>query len=370
MTERVADLLLTLPPWSRGWVIVAATALLGTAVHLALYQGVRAAIAWTGRLSFVNRVFLKRVRAPSRALFPLIAMRIGVGAGAPGVYFTPASTVLLGYLLDALIILCFSWLLVRFTLVVEDAVNHRAEIDVADNLEARRVRTRVALLRQMVIAVIVVLGVAMVLMLHPQFRVLGTGILASAGVAGIVIGIAAQGPVRNLLAGVQIALTQPFRIDDVVIVEGEWGRIEEITLTYVVVRIWDLRRLVVPIGYFLDNPFQNWTRTTSSILGTAFLHLDYSAPVQAMREKLREIVERSPKWDGQVVGLQVTELRERTMEVRALVSAANAGDAFDLRCEVREAMIAFLQAEHPHALPRVRAEVETSATAGSGGGAA
>jgi small-conductance mechanosensitive channel len=211
----------------------------------------------------------------------------------------------------------------------------------------------------MLTVIVAVIGVAMVLLLHPTFRVLGTGILASAGFAGIVIGIAAQQPVRNLLAGIQIAITQPFRVDDVVIVEGEWGQIEEITLTYVVVRIWDLRRLVLPIGYFLEKPFQNWTRTSSSILGTAFLHLDYSAPIEELRTKLTEIAEASPLWDRRVCVLQVTELKERTMELRALVSASNAGRAWDLRCEVREKLITFLKEEHPDALPRMRGEIRS-----------
>ena len=191
-----------------------------------------------------------------------------------------------------------------------------------------------------------------------SFRQLGAGLLASAGVLGIIVGFAAQKTLGNLLAGVQIAITQPIRVDDVVVVEGEWGRIEEITLTYVVVRIWDLRRLVLPISYFIEKPFQNWTRTSASILGTVFLHLDYTVPVGAVREELERLVQQSTYWDGEVVRLHVTNTTERTMELRALVSAANSSDAFELRCELREQLVAFLQAHHPGSLPRLRATVE------------
>ena len=182
--------------------------------------------------------------------------------------------------------------------------------------------------------------------------------IASAGVAGIVVGFAAQKSLGTLLAGIQIALTQPVRIDDVVIVEGEWGRIEEITLTYVVVRIWDLRRLVVPITYFIEKPFQNWTRTSADILGSVFLHVDYGVPVDALRKELTRILEASPNWDRKVNVLQVTDAKERTLELRALASSSDASRSWDLRCEVREKLVAFVQANYPGSLPRLRATVD------------
>jgi small-conductance mechanosensitive channel len=182
--------------------------------------------------------------------------------------------------------------------------------------------------------------------------------IASAGVAGIVIGFAAQKSLGTLLAGFQIAMTQPIRIDDVVIVEGEWGKIEEITLTYVVVRIWDLRRLVVPITYFIEKPFQNWTRTSADILGTVFLHVDYGVPVDAVRGELGRILESSPNWDRKVNVLQVTEARERTLELRALASSSDASKSWDLRCEVREKLVDFVQRNYPESLPRLRATLE------------
>jgi hypothetical protein len=196
--------------------------------------------------------------------------------------------------------------------------------------------------------------------LDESVRQFGTSILASAGIAGIIIGFAAQRSIATLLAGLQIAVTQPIRLDDVVIVENEWGRIEDISLTYVIVRIWDQRRLVVPITYFIEQPFQNWTRSSAEILGTVFFHLDYRAPLDAIRRKLDEILAESPYWDGKVKVLQVTDAKEHTLEVRALASAADASLAWDLRCEVREKLIQFLQEHHPESLPRMRAELHSA----------
>jgi small-conductance mechanosensitive channel len=192
------------------------------------------------------------------------------------------------------------------------------------------------------------------LMVFESVRQFGASILASAGVAGIVVGLAAQRSIATLLAGFQIALTQPIRVDDVVIVENEWGRIEDITLTYVVVQIWDQRRLIVPMTHFIERPFQNWTRSSSDILCTVTLHLDYSAPVTAMRAELTRILQQSRYWDGRVNVLQVTDTREHTVEVRALASAADASLAWDLRCEIREKLVGFIQRAHPDSLPRSR----------------
>jgi small-conductance mechanosensitive channel len=195
-------------------------------------------------------------------------------------------------------------------------------------------------------------------MVFDQVRSLGASVLASAGVLSIIIGFAAQRTIANLFAGFQLALTQPIRLDDVVIVENEWGRIEEVTLTYVVVRIWDMRRLIVPLSYFIEKPFQNWTRSRSDLLGTVFIHADYTIPVDAVREELKRIVAQSSLWDGQVCVLQVTNATERTVELRALASAPDASKAWDLRCEIREKLIAFVQQNFPESLPRLRAEVE------------
>lgn len=227
-----------------------------------------------------------------------------------------------------------------------------------DNLRAREVYTQVHILKKTLQVIIAVFALASGLMVFDQVRSLGASVLASAGVLSIIIGFAAQRTIANLFAGFQLALTQPIRLDDVVIVENEWGRIEEVTLTYVVVRIWDMRRLIVPLSYFIEKPFQNWTRSRADLLGAVFIYADYTVPVDAIREELRRIVASSKLWDGQVCGLQVTNATERTVELRALASAVDASNAWDLRCEIREKLIAFVQKNFPESLPRLRAEVE------------
>ena len=208
------------------------------------------------------------------------------------------------------------------------------------------------------LVVLVTLGAA--LMTFDPVRQYGVSLFASAGVAGIVAGLAARPVLTNLIAGVQLAMTQPIRIDDAVVVENEWGTIEEITSTYVVVRLWDWRRMIVPLSYFIEKPFQNWTRENSALVGSAMIYVDYRAPVGVIRDKLAEIVKNSKNWDGGAVNLQVTDAKESTIELRCLMSARRAGQAFDLRCEVREKLVDFLQKHHPEALPRQRSEVAVS----------
>jgi len=239
---------------------------------------------------------------------------------------------------------------------VEAAVLDNFRLDEKDNLEARKVNTQVKVLKKISLFIIVVFTAASMLMVFEPVRQLGTSILASAGVIGIIVGFAAQRSIATVLAGFQIALAQPIRLDDVVIVENEWGRIEEITLTYVVVLIWDRRRLVLPISYFIEKPFQNWTRVSAELLGTVFLYLDYTVPLQALRDELDRLLEHAPLWDGKVKGIQVTDTKPDCMEVRVLVSAADASAAWDLRCELREKLVDFLQAHYPSSLPRQRRE--------------
>ena len=238
----------------------------------------------------------------------------------------------------------------------ETAVIEQFRVDVGNNLAQRKIQTQVKVLKRIAVALIAVFTLASMLMVFEPVRHLAQSLLASAGLAGVVLGFAAQKSLATLVAGVQIAFTQPIRIDDVVIVEGEWGRIEEITMTYVVVAIWDLRRMVLPITYFIEKPFQNWTRVSADLLGTVFLYVDYTVPVQAVREELDRILAVSKLWDKKVKGVQVTDSKERTLELRILVSAANASAQFDLRCEVRERLVSFLQRHHPQCLPRVRLE--------------
>jgi small-conductance mechanosensitive channel len=247
-----------------------------------------------------------------------------------------------------------AWLLVTLLSAAEEAVLSRFSVDERDNLRARKVHTQMRVIRRILVVVVIIIAIAAILMNYESFRQIGTGILASAGLAGLILGLAAQRTLANLLAGFQIAITQPIRIDDVVIVEGEWGRIEEITLTYVVIRIWDLRRLVVPISWFIEKPFQNWTRVSADILGTVHLHLDYTVPVDEIRKELDRILEESEHWDGKVNRIHVTGASDRTMEVRALMSAADSGAAWDLRTEVREKLVRFLRERYPESLPRLR----------------
>jgi small-conductance mechanosensitive channel len=233
----------------------------------------------------------------------------------------------------------------------------RYSIDAADNLLARKHVTQMRILQRVAKTLLVILTAAVALMSIDSVRQYGVSLFASAGAAGLILGLAARPVLSNLLAGIQIAMTQPIRVQDQVIVEGEWGTIETITSTYVVVRIWDLRRMIVPLTYFIEKPFQNWTYESSDLLGSVILHVDYTVPVERLREKLDQIAHESKLWDGKVAVLQVTDTPESRVELRALVSARNAGQAWDLRCEVREKLIAFLQAEYPHALPRQRAEL-------------
>ncbi|MEI9864995.1 MAG: mechanosensitive ion channel domain-containing protein [Limisphaerales bacterium] len=209
----------------------------------------------------------------------------------------------------------------------------------------------------MVYAVISLFTIASILMLFQEVRQFGTSILASAGVVGIVIGFAAQKTISNLFAGFQIAMTQPIRLDDVVIVENEWGRVEEITLTYVVIRIWDDRRLIVPLGYFIEKPFQNWTRTSADLLGSVFVWVDYTLPLDEVRQALKEIIEPHPLWDKRFWNLQVSDATERTMQLRVLATTADASKGWDLRCAIREQLIAYIQKNHPQSLPQFRTQI-------------
>ncbi|MFU8822033.1 MAG: mechanosensitive ion channel family protein [Gammaproteobacteria bacterium] len=259
--------------------------------------------------------------------------------------------------LVSLLIFGVGFLVVRLVRVLEDLLGKRLQMDVADNLRARKFHTQFRILRQVLTLIIWLLTGSAILLQFDGFRQFGQGLLASAGIASIVLGFAAQRTLGNLIAGFQIAITQPIRLDDVVVVENEWGRIEEITLTYVVVKIWDDRRLVLPISYFLEHPFTNWTRRTAEILGTVFLHVDYSVPLDALRTELDKLVKGHEDWDGRVAEIVAFESRPTTLEIRALVSSRDSGAAWRLRCHVREGLVTFLQQNYPAALPRFRAEL-------------
>jgi len=299
--------------------------------------------------------FARHCRLPTAFVFPALAVYLCLPLTAE--QLGEGGVLVVSKLLISLLIFSLAWTLIRLTSVAEDVIADRYDVGISDNLKARAIHTQFAILRKISIVVIAVLASGLLLMSFEGFRQIGTGILASAGLVGLVVGLAAQKTLGNLLAGIQIAITQPIRIDDVVIVEGEWGRIEEIALTYVVVRIWDLRRLVLPIDYFIEKPFQNWTRASADILGTVFLYMDYTVPVDAIRAELESIAQSSANWDGKVCGVQVTNTSPQGVEVRALVSATDASKAWDLRCEVREKLVSFLQREYPAALPKLRGEL-------------
>jgi small-conductance mechanosensitive channel len=299
-------------------------------------------------------------RWPARLVVTLATLLLTLPtAGLPrGTYRTVSHVLLLGLVASG------AWLAVRVVRVAEDALMRRYDVEVPDNLRARRARTQIQVLGRVVIVAIVVLALAIMLLTFPQARAAGTSLLASAGIVGVVVGVAARSTVGNLIAGLQIAFAEPIRLDDAVVVEGEWGNIEEITLTYVVVRIWDRRRLVLPCSYFVERPIENWTRYSSDIVGTVLLHVDYTTPVDEVRAEFERVLATSKLWNGQTAVLQVVDTTERTMVLRALVSADSASSAWDLRCEVRERVLAWLQEQQPGALPRVRAELEPPAPDG------
>jgi small-conductance mechanosensitive channel len=255
------------------------------------------------------------------------------------------------------IIIAVSALAYTLLLMGERAVKRRYPLDAKDNLAARKMFTNVEILKHVVTFFLAILTIGAVLMVFAPFRQLGATIWASAGIIGIVAGLAAQRSLMMIIAGIQIAVTQPIRINDVLVIEGEWGTIEEINLTYVVLKTWDLRRIILPINYFIDKPFQNWSRTNTDLIGTVFFNVDYTAPIEKLRAEFERIVKASPLWDGKVQVLQVTEVKADTLELRALMSAADAGKTWDLRCEVREKFITYLQENHPASLPRTRAEL-------------
>jgi small-conductance mechanosensitive channel len=296
----------------------------------------------------------KHERGPVWLLLPLMGLSISL-------FFTklpdPAVEAV-RQVIGTLLIAGVAWAVIAVAPIIEDVVLSHFSIDVEDNLQARKVYTQLKFFKRVVQIGVGVIAFALILMQFTKVRQLGTTLLASAGVIGIILGFAAQKTLSTFIAGLQIAIAQPIRIDDVLIVENEWGRVEEITLTYVVLRIWDLRRLILPISYFIEKPFQNWTRTSADLLGTVFLYADYTLPVAAVREELHRLLEQSPFWDGKVWNLQVTNLNEKTVELRALMSASNASGAWNLRCEIREKLLEFVQKSFPQCLPRVRAQVD------------
>jgi small-conductance mechanosensitive channel len=298
-------------------------------------------------------LFTRRAKKSTRLIFPLLALVLAIP-------LAPLPQTLKSSLQHALglgVIAMVGWVIVILTELGGNIVFARYSMDSPDNLSARRIRTQTQVLQRIIALTVSIVTAAIMLMTFPEIRHVGMSLLASAGLAGLIVGMAARSTLSNLIAGIQVALTQPIRIEDAVVLEGEWGWIEEINTTYVVVRLWDLRRLVVPLSYFIEKPFQNWTRTTANLLAVVMIYADYSVPVQELRAELRRILEMTDLWDKRTWALQVTDATESTIQIRALMSARNGPAAFDLRCYVREGLVQFLQDKYPHALPKHRQEL-------------
>jgi len=302
---------------------------------------------------------LRHLRHPSGWFFPVLALSFVL----PLTPLEPRPLEVARRLVETALLTTFAWGLIKTVDVLESLVQQHYRLSDDNNLRIRKLLTQLQFVKKLTVSMIVFVTVALVLMSFATVRKIGTGLLTSAGIASVIIGFAAQRSIANLLAGFQIAFTQPIRLDDVLVVEGEWGRVEEITFTYVVLRIWDERRLVLPINYFIEKPFQNWTRSNSQLLGTVFLYTDYTIPVEDVRAELQRFVATHPLWDQRECTLQVTDSKERTVELRCVVSAANSGHTFDLRCAVREHLVAYIQEYYPGCLPKTRTTTEAFDTA-------
>ncbi len=347
----MGSILTSWPVWVWSLGAFALAILLGFLIHAILFLIL-------GRLSrrqgdvFVTSL-VRHGERPGRWILPLLMLLVVLPAAQlPDSVLTP-----LQRLVGLALIAATAWLVILLTQIVADLISARHRIDLADNLEARRVQTQIHVLHRIVVVMIVVVTISIMLMTFPAIRQIGVSLLASAGLAGLVVGMAMKETLSSLIAGIQIAFTQPIRIDDVVVVEGEWGKIEEIGSTYVVVRIWDLRRLVLPLSYFIEKPFQNWTRRSADLLATVIFYVDYSAPVEEIRAELRRIAGSTDLWKGDVCVLQVTDATDSALQLRALLDARDSATGWDLRCYVRERLVQFLQERHPGTLPRIRAEL-------------
>lgn len=338
------------------WLAVGIAVLAAIAFAFLVHVVAFAVLRRIGRFSALLAILAKELDRPARAVLPLLALQFVWTALPDSMALPPAIAITTALLLIATL----TWLVMRAVSGIGETIIRLHPSNVSDNLEARRVATQTRVLARTVMTFVAFVGAAVGLMMFPSLRTMGTSLLASAGVAGLVAGIAARPVLGNLIAGLQIALTQPIRIDDVVVIEDEWGRIEDITSAYVVVKLWDERRLVVPLQWIIEHPFQNWTRTSAEIIGTVVLWTDYRVPLAPLREELQRVCATAPEWDGRVALLQVVDANERAIQLRVLVSSADASRNWDLRCRVREALLEFMQREYEDALPRVRAVLHSA----------
>lgn len=349
LVEMLEARLSWLPAWAISVVLFGLALGLALAVHRTAYEIMTRLVAG---MDLFWRSLVSRTFGPAR--FTVITLALSFAANVAPLSDAQAGVIRIG------LMLCFialvAWIAKTALHIWTTVYLRRFKLDAEDNLLARKHVTQTRILRRIAEILIVVIALAAMLMTFDGVRQYGVSLLASAGAAGLVVGLALQPLLKNIFAGIQLAVTQPIRIDDAVLIEGEWGNVEEITSTYVVIRIWDWRRLILPLSYFMEKPFQNWTRDDSALIGTVMIYLDYETPIAAVRREVEQIAEASKLWDRRIVNLQVTDFRQSTMEVRILVSASTSPRAFDLRCEVREKLVAFLQREYPNALPRIRAE--------------
>jgi small-conductance mechanosensitive channel len=324
---------------------------LALTVHQALYF-LRGRKSVRTRAPFWS-LLAKHLKGPTGAILPLLA----IGFALQMVPISEGWRIALQHIVEVAVIAAIGWGFTGLARFITTLLDPRHEADELEDIAVRRVHTQVQVIERIVVVLIGVMTLGAMLMTFPNVRHLGTSMLASAGLVGLVAGIAARSTFSSLIAGLQVAVTQPIRLGDSVVVEGEWGWIEEINTTFVVVRIWDLRRLILPLTYFIEKPFQNWTHSSAALLGTVMLYADYTLPVEEIRQELRRILETTELWDRKTWALQVTDLTEQTIQVRALMSASNASRAFDLRCYVREQLVKYLQEQHPQCLPRRRGEL-------------
>ncbi len=339
-----------IPPWVLGAIVMVVPAMVALAIYRWLTR-------WLIRLAGRHSPFLQRLLQRGQGPASVFVVIFALGAALPAARFSYPLTIALGRALLVAFILNVGWA-AAITIDISITIYlRRFRTDVEDNLLARKHVTQMRILQRVATTLLAVVTVASALMTFESVRQYGISLFASAGAAGIILGLAARPVLGNLLAGIQIAMTQPIRVEDQVVVEGELGWIETITSTYVVIRIWDLRRMIVPLTYFIEKPFQNWTYENTAQIGSVLLHVDYTVPVEPLRRKLDEVLRQSKLWDGKVANLQVTDTPQGMVELRALVSARSPGQTWDLRCEVREKLIAFLQAEYPQALPRQRMDL-------------
>lgn len=346
----------TLPDFIWNLILTALAIGMGLILKFIIHKALKFYYKKTG--NYLIATIQRQMSIVAALLFPILMLNIVV----PMMELTKENRGRIDHLMQMLLTVCFALLLIRSIKVLEEVIYRIYDVSQSNNLKARRIRTQMQFIRQLLIAIIVILGIAAILLSFDNLRKIGTGLLGGVAIGATIVGFAAQQSLGNLLAGFQIAFTQPIRIDDVLVVEGEWGRVEEITLTYVVLKIWDQRRLILPINYFISKPFQNWTRTSSDILGTVFLYMDYSVPIDDLRNELTQLLNSSNLWDKKVNVLQITDTKESTIEIRALMSAKDSGSAFDLRCYVRENLIKFIEQNYPNSLPRARGEIKLTET--------